>query len=137
MQGNNYVKDVRELRAYQEAFSISLIVHKASLGFPKIEQYALADQMRRASKSICANLAEGFAKQSTSVPEFRRFIQMAAGSSAEMKVWVEYAEALDYISKEQAAVWIDKYDYISRMLQNLRKNIESSSHRVLESSEEV
>ena len=49
-------------------------VHRASLDFPAIEQRALADQVRRASKSICANLAEGFGKQAASPAEFRRFL---------------------------------------------------------------
>jgi four helix bundle protein len=42
---------------------LSLEVHRASLEFPRIEQFALADQVGRAAKSICANLAEGFGKQ--------------------------------------------------------------------------
>ena len=127
-----YIKNVKELRVYREAFDISIEVHKETLNFPKIEQYAIADQMRRASKSICANLAEGFAKQAGSVLEFRRFVQMSAGSSAEMSVWTEYALKLGYIDSKKAEKWIDKYDYISRMLQKLRINIESSNPRVLE-----
>ena len=47
---------------FQRAYKISLEVHRFSLTMPQIEQYALADQIRRASKSICANLAEGFGK---------------------------------------------------------------------------
>jgi four helix bundle protein len=57
------VREYRDLEVYKMAFTTSLSIHKSSLEFPKIEQYALADQMRRASKSICANIAEGFAKQ--------------------------------------------------------------------------
>ena len=51
-----------ELEVFRRACKVSLEVHRASLAFPRIEQQALADQIRRASKSICANLAEGFAK---------------------------------------------------------------------------
>ncbi|CAH2403446.1 four helix bundle protein [Mesorhizobium escarrei] len=50
-----------------------------------MEQYALADQLRRSSKAICANLAEGFAKQTHSKPEFARFISMAIGSCSEVE----------------------------------------------------
>ena len=57
------VRSFHDLDVYQKAYQLSLDIHKATLGFPKLEQFALADQMRRASKSICANLAEGFAKQ--------------------------------------------------------------------------
>ncbi len=63
-------------------------MHRASLEFPRIEQFALADQVRRAS--ICANLAEGFGRQQQSKPEFRRFLMMALGSADEMQVWTMY-----------------------------------------------
>ena len=65
-----------------------------SLEFPRIEQFALADQVRRASKSICANLAEGFGRQRLSRPEFGRFLMMAIGSADEMQVWTLYCRDL-------------------------------------------
>jgi four helix bundle protein len=114
------IKSFRDLKVYQLAFAVSLEIHEATLGFPRIEQFALGDQMRRASKSICANLAEGFEKQTASKPEFRRFIGIAAGSSTEMQVWIDYARALNYISGASAKEWLERYDHISRMLQRLR-----------------
>ena len=50
---------VEDLEVFKKAYRISLDVHRRSLDFPPIEQYALGDQVRRASKGICANLAEG------------------------------------------------------------------------------
>jgi four helix bundle protein len=137
MENNKHVKDVRSLRVYQEAFAVSLDVHKATLEFPAIEQPALADSMRRTSRSICASLAEGFSRQSAPTPEFKRFLQMAISASAEMRVWVEYAEALGYIAPAQSAHWRARYENISRLLQNVRINIESSGFRALELSEEA
>ncbi|TGT90609.1 four helix bundle protein, partial [Mesorhizobium sp. M5C.F.Ca.ET.164.01.1.1] len=58
----SYVGRARDLEVYKRAYAVSLEIHKATLAFPRIEQYALADQLRRSSKAICANLAEGFAK---------------------------------------------------------------------------
>ena len=110
---------VQDLRVYQQAFSVSLEVHHATLAFPPLEQYALSSQMRRASKSICANLAEGFAKQRHSKPEFGRFIAIAAGSASEMQVWCEYALALGYITQDTYAAWVESYDHILKMLQRL------------------
>jgi 23S rRNA-intervening sequence protein len=52
-----------DLAVFKLAYRLSLEIHRASLSFPAVEQYALGDQLRRASKSICANLAEGFGKQ--------------------------------------------------------------------------
>ena len=75
-----------ELEVFQRAYKVSLEVHRQSLMFPEIEQRALGDQVRRASKSIPANLAEGFGKQRLSKAEFKRFLMMAIGSADEMRV---------------------------------------------------
>src|SRR6476661_6778823 len=53
---------VEDLEVFRRAYRLSLEIHRSSLALPRIEQFALADQLRRSSKSICANLAEGFAK---------------------------------------------------------------------------
>jgi 23S rRNA-intervening sequence protein len=63
-RAESQVSSVEDLDVFRRAYAISLDLHLASLKFPKIEQFGgLADQMRQASKSICANLAEGFGKQ--------------------------------------------------------------------------
>ena len=79
---------------------VSLEIHRTRPDFPRIEQFALADQVRRASKSICANLAEGFGRQRLSKPEFRRFLVMAIGS---------------------AERWRGEYNEIARMLTSLHR----------------
>ena len=89
--------------------------------FPSIEQYGLGDQIRRASKSICANVAEGFAKQGSSAAEFKRYLQMAIGSSDEMRVWARYCLDLSYIDEATWQHWRDEYHEISKMLQGLSK----------------
>ena len=111
-----FVSRVEELEVFQRAYRASLEVHRASLDFPRIEQFALADQVRRASKSICANLAEGFGRQQQSRPEFRRFLIMAIGSADEMQVWVLYCRDLGYIDKDVAERWRGEYREIARML---------------------
>ncbi len=93
------VVSFEDLEVFQRAYSVSLEVHCASLTFPAAEQYALADQMRRASKSICANIAEGYGRQKKSKPEFRRYLQMAIGSGDEMRVWLRYCLDLGYIEE--------------------------------------
>ena len=73
----------------------------------------------RASKSICANIAEGYGRQKRSKAEFKRFLQMAIGSSDEMRVWVRYALDLEYIDEPTWQRWRDEYQTIVRMLQSL------------------
>ena len=115
------VETFEDLDVFQRAYRISLEVHRASLSFPTVEQYGLADQVRRASKSICANIAEGFAKQGSSAAEFKRYLQMATGSSDEMRVWARYCLDLDYIDEATWQRWRDEYHEISKMLQGLSR----------------
>lgn len=115
--------DVEDLDVYRRAYAVSLAVHRASLGFPPIEQRVLADQLRRASKSICANLAEGFGRRGHAPLDFRRFVVMAIGSADEMRVWLAYARDLGYLEPAQAAAWSAAYAEIARMLQGLVRGV--------------
>jgi four helix bundle protein len=114
-------RTVEDLEVFRRAYALSLELHRASLDFPRIEQWALADQIRRASKSICANLAEGFGKQRQSRVEFHRFVMMAIGSADEMQVWTLYCRDLGYIDAEVAERWRGEYREIARMLQGLSR----------------
>jgi four helix bundle protein len=111
------ISSFRDLNVYQKAYEISLEIHKSSLDFPKVEQYALADQIRRASKSICANIAEGFVKQKTSKLEFKRFLMIAIGSASEMLVWIDYCKDINYIDDETYTKWRTEYESVHKMLQ--------------------
>ncbi len=122
--GRGAVASFENLEVFQRAYRLSLDVHRASLEYPRSEQYALADQVRRASKSICANIAEGFARQKRSKAEFRRFLQMALGSSDEMRVWLRYSLDLGYIDEPRWQQWRDEYQRVSRMLQGLHRKAE-------------
>ena len=118
---SEWVQGVEDLGVFRRAYRLSLEVHRASLGFPRIEQFALADQVRRASKSICANIAEGFGKQRQSRVEFHRFLLMAIGSADEMQVWTLYCRDLGYIGNEVAERWRGEYREIARMLSGLHR----------------
>jgi four helix bundle protein len=116
------VVSFEDLEVFQRAYRLSLEIHRQSLTWPQIEQHALGDQMRRASKSICANVAEGYGRQKRSKAEFKRFLVMAIGSSDEMRVWVRYAFDLGYVDQSTWQEWRDEYQTISRMLQVLQVN---------------
>ena len=113
------IASFEDLEVFKRAYRISLEVHRASLDFPAIEQRALADQVRRASKSICANIAEGFGKQKQSAAEFKRYLVMAIGSADEMRVWLRYCLDLGYIDETMWRRWRDEYQAIAKMLQAL------------------
>src|SRR5438105_12479639 len=120
MMGKPGVASVEDLEVFRRAYRISIDLHRASLQFPKVEQFGgLADQMRRASKSICGNLAEGFGKQRRSNAEFKRYLLMAIGSADEVQVWLRYCCDLEYIDQKASAAWRDEYRQIAKMLQAL------------------
>jgi four helix bundle protein len=111
---------VERLRVFEIAYALSLEVHRASLSWAKVEQYGgVADQLRRASKSVCANLVEGAGRQPWSQREFQRYLVMALGSADEARLWCRYAEDLGYAAPEQAAAWGACLEEVARMLQGL------------------
>ena len=100
-QGLPPASSFEDLEVFKRAYRVSLAVHRQSLEFPPIEQRGLADQVR-ASKSICANIAEGFARQGVQPADFRRYLIMALGSADEMRLWCRYCLDLGYLDE---ATW--------------------------------
>ena len=116
--------DARKLQVFQRAYQLSLELHRVSLGWPRVEQYGgVADQLRRASKAVCALLVEGGGRQPGSDAEFRRYLSMAIGSADEARLWCDYAADLGYVPSEQSLAWQDELGQIARMLHGLRKNL--------------
>ena len=115
-----FARTVWDLEVFKHAYELSLEVHRATLQFPKIEQYGgLADQLRRSSKSVCALIAEGFGRQRGSKTEFRRYLVMAIGSADESLLWCRYAADLGYVEREKAAGWADGFGRVAKQLQSL------------------
>ena len=122
------LESIEELKVFQLAYAASLDVHRASLAWPKIEQFGgIAGQLRRASKSVCALLMEGAGRLPGSRAEFERYLVMALGSADEARLWCRYAEDLGYVSVEQAAAWRATFAEVARMLQGLIAHQGSSS----------
>ena len=116
--------DARNLKVFQRAYRLSLELHRVSLNWPRVEQYGgVADQLRRASKSVCALLVEGAGRQPGSDAEYRRYLSMAMGSADEARLWCDYAADLDYVSRETSLAWQDELSQIARMLHGLRNNL--------------
>ena len=114
----------RGLKVYQRAYKNSLEIHMKSLSFPKIETYELGSQIRRSTKSIAMNIAEGYGKRGSQA-EFRRFVAMAVGSCNEVRVQLEYCRDLGYISASQYETYEKEYDEIGKMLTGLYKSLEN------------
>ena len=116
------ISSFRDLLVYQKAYALSLKIHAVTLRFPQFEQYELGRQMRKASKSICGNLAEGYGKSKASKIEFKRYIQVSLGSAEEMQAWLNYCTDLNYISGDENQEFTDGYKEVSKMLQGLHSS---------------
>ena len=116
--------NAEDLDVFKRAYALSIQLHRASLNFPKIEQYAgLADQLRRASKSVCGLIVEGGGRQAASPREFGRYLVMAVGSAEEARLWLRYAEDLGYLEPVRAQEWRAECGHIVRMLQGLKSSL--------------
>ena len=107
-----------KLDVYRKAYDLSLLLHRKTLGFPKLEQYELASQVRRSSKSICANIAEGMGRQA-SPKDVVSYLRNSLGSCDETRIWLEYARDLGYLTPDEFASLHDGYCEVGRMLNGL------------------
>ncbi|MFM9051175.1 MAG: four helix bundle protein [Bacteroidota bacterium] len=88
----------KDLQVYQLSFHLALDIHFQSLRFPKHELFALADQIRRSSRSTCANIFEAYRKRSYP-KHFISKLSDADGENTETCVWLDFAISFGYIEK--------------------------------------
>jgi four helix bundle protein len=105
------IRHFRELRVYRAAFDAAMRVFELSRSFPPEERYVLVSQMRRASRSVCGNLAEAWRKRRYPAA-FIAKLSDAEGEAAEMQVWIEFAQRCGYISEQEAAQHDSTYDTV-------------------------
>ncbi len=90
-----------DLEVYQKSFDAAMRIHNLSQTFPKEETYALTDQIRRSSRSVCANLAEAWRKRRYEKAFISKLCD-AEGECAETQVWLQFPTECGYIEAEQA-----------------------------------
>jgi len=108
------MQDYRKLKVWEKAHSFTLSIYKITLGFPKTETYALADQMRRSASSIPTNIAEGCGRNSNL--ELSHFLNIALSSSNEIDYQILLTKDLGYISQEQYELLKNQIGEIKAML---------------------
>jgi four helix bundle protein len=104
-----------ELEVYKKAFDAAMLIFQESKGFPKEETYSLTDQIRRSSRSVCANLAEAWRKRRYKAA-FIAELSDAESEAAETQVWLEFATKCSYLQHDRASHLYQAYDEILRML---------------------
>lgn len=122
-----------DLDVFKKAYAFALGVHRLTATFPKEELYSLTSQIRRSSKSVCANIVEGHGKSYNSPREFFRFLNMSLGSVDETKLWLKFAVDLGYLSQEDWISMNKECIDIARMLHGLMKSLNSQSPKTANS----
>ena len=119
------MRDHRNLRAFQLADELALLVYRETVGFPKEELFGLTAQIRRAAVSVASNIAEGCGRSSDA--DFLRFLDMANGSLRELQYQISLAHRLGYLPQQSSLVSEDSILFeCGRVLHGLIRSIRSS-----------
>jgi len=114
------IKTYKDLNVFRESYGLALDLSRTTRKFPGPEQFELARQLRRAARSIPANIVEGWAKRA-SAPEFKRYLQVAIGSCDECKLWLEMSRDEGFLSSAECSVLENKLNVVGAMLKSLWK----------------
>lgn len=105
------IRSYKELRVYQAAIEAAMEIFEITKKFPAEEKYSMVDQMRRSSRSVCANIAEAWRKRRYPA-HFVSKLTDSGGEADETRVWLEFAYRCKYITKEEADGLDARYDGI-------------------------
>ena len=117
------IRSYRDLRVYQNAFEAAMEIFEVTKSFPSEEKYSMVDQMRRSSRSVCANLAEAWRKRRYP-KNFVSKLSDSEGEAEETRVWLEFSLSCRYINIETFERLDKKYDLILGQLVNMINNSE-------------
>ena len=105
----------QDLEAYQTAYALAMDVFTASKGWPVEERYSLTDQVRRSSRSVCANLSEAWGKRRY-IAHFVAKLTDADGENHETQTWLKFAFDCSYLSREQYEDLLGRAQSVGRLL---------------------
>lgn len=115
------IKSFRDLEVYREAYELAILVNKNVNKLPIFEKHDLGSQLRRASKSVPANIAEGWAKRRFE-KQFKVHLDSSIGLCNEMEVHVSLAKDLNFWNQEFCEILLKRYLQLGGKLNNLRNN---------------
>jgi four helix bundle protein len=120
-EGRRPIQSYRDLEVYRLAYASALEVFRATKLFPSEERFSLSDQIRRSSRSICANISEGWAQRRYE-NKFKNRLNDAEGSATETQTWLDFAKDCGYIKSPFHTDMAGKYDRIAAMLYRLAES---------------
>lgn len=111
----------QDLQIWKKGIDLVKNIYSLTNNFPTTETYGLVSQMRRSAISIPSNIAEGFKRYHNN--EFRQFLYISLGSSAELETQLVIANELNYIDHKTRENIIEDINHVSRMIYNLIKKL--------------
>jgi four helix bundle protein len=118
------IRTVRDLKVYRLAFDSAMEIFELTKKFPKEELYSLTDQIRRASRSVCSNLSEGWRKRRYKAV-FLNKLTDAGQEAAETQTWLEFSLHCKYIDKKTFQKLDDRYEQIFAMLNGMENKADT------------
>ena len=109
------IRTHKDLKVYQTSYKAALKIYELSKSFPQEEKYSLTDQIRRSSRSVCANLAEAYRKRRYP-KSFVAKLSDSEAEAAEVQVWLDFSLSFNYIEKEIYKELFDNYDHVLSQL---------------------
>ncbi len=113
--------DFRDLMVYKKAFELAVMIFEITKNFPKEEKYSLTDQIRRSSRSVCANLAEAYRKR-VYHNHFLMKITDCMGENSETLVWIDFSKKCGYINDDSSLQLIELNEDIGKLLSYIFNN---------------
>ncbi|MFT4686202.1 MAG: four helix bundle protein [Neolewinella sp.] len=107
--------------AYAKGFRLASSIFRLTATFPKEENYSLTNQIRRSSRSVCANLAEGYGKRRYP-KHFRAKVTDAASENFELQTWLDFALSCNYISKKDHGLYTKAAEEVGKLLTYMEQN---------------
>lgn len=114
------IQSYRDLRVWQLGMDLTVNLYQVTKSFPKEELYGLTSQIRRASSSIPANIAEGHAR---GTKEFLQFLRIAQGSLTEVETHLMIAQRVGILPEENLTELLRMTEQLGRMLNKLRTSL--------------
>jgi four helix bundle protein len=111
----------KESTVYKKAFSVAMEIFEMSKSFPKEEKYSLTDQVRRSSRSVCANLAEAYRKKRYPA-HFISKLTDCDSENSETNVWIDFAFACQYIDEQTSNSLRMKNEEVGKLLNHMINN---------------
>ena len=118
------IKSYQDLEIWKKGILLSMEIYSVTSSFPNNEQYGLTSQIRRASTSIPANIAEGYGRESGK--NYIQFLKISRGSLYELDTFLTIALGLKYLTQEQRHILNDKTEELSKMINSLIKKLDQN-----------